>query len=266
LPVLKRCIEAGYDIVTACPTCSFALKSVLARGAQYSSVWREHVAAMVESANGESGKACDQLAAEAKSHTGRVNAASDNFRKPWVINQIIGRRYNGEGHDDGYFATLDAELRILIASHTWELGEYLRDMDRDGQLKPAGMLPQEKLAYFPPCHLREQAIGHPWAEVLAEAPGVQIETVGDISDCCGLGGVMGFKADFHDVSLAMGRGLMEKTRAKAPDRVVTECLGCRLQFTQMLDYPVSHPVELLAKAYRDEAEANDGPERSARSI
>ena len=78
--------------------------------------------------NGESGKVCDRLAAEAKSHTGRVNAASDDFRKPWVVNQIIGRRYSGEGRDDGYFAALDAEQRILIASHTWELGEYLRDL------------------------------------------------------------------------------------------------------------------------------------------
>lgn len=266
LPVLKRCIEAGYDIVTACPTCSFALKSVLARGAQYSSVWRSHVAAMAELVNGETGDVCDQLAAEAKSHTGRVNTASEVFRTRWLVDQIVGRRYSGEGHDDGYFAALDAELRILVASHTWELGEYLRDMRRDGQLKPAGMLAQEELAYFPPCHLREQAIGHPWAELLAEAHAAQIETVGEASDCCGLGGVMGFKADFHDVSLAMGCGLKEKMRAKAPDRIVTECLGCRLQFTQMLDYPVSHPVELLAKAYRNEAEANDRQERKDRLI
>ncbi|MDR3494033.1 MAG: heterodisulfide reductase-related iron-sulfur binding cluster [Ancalomicrobiaceae bacterium] len=256
LTVLQRCIEAGYDIVTACPTCSFALKSVLARGAQYSPDWRRHVTDIAAAVNGDTGEISDQLAIEAKSHTGRANATSEDFRKPWVINQILGRRYSGEAHDEGYFAALDAELRILVASHTWELGEYLRDMNRDGHLKPAGALPPERLAYFPPCHLREQGIGQPWAEILAEAPGAEIDTVGDINDCCGLGGVMGFKTGFHDVSLAMGAGLMQRTRAKAPDRIVTECLGCRLQFTQMLDYPVSHPVEVLAEAYRVGAEAS----------
>ncbi|MDR3496694.1 MAG: heterodisulfide reductase-related iron-sulfur binding cluster [Ancalomicrobiaceae bacterium] len=251
LKVLKHCIEAGYDVVTACPTCSFALKSVLARGAQYSPARRERVKALAEAAGGDTKIVCDQLEAEAKSFTGRANAFARDFYKPWVINQLVGRRYAGEAKEEGYFAILDAELRILIASHTWELGEYLRDMDAADELTPAGALPAEKFAYFAPCHLREQSIGQPWADLLAKQPGTHLTEVGDTTDCCGLGGTMGFKAKFHDVSLAMGRNLMEKTSTLAPDRVLTECLGCRLQFTQMLNYPVSHPVEVLAKAYSD---------------
>jgi len=86
-----------------------------------------------------------------------------------------------------------------------------------------------------------------------------MEIVGRHDDCCGLGGIMGFKTNFHHASLAMGRGLMARTEAANPDRVVTECLGCRVQFQQMQSRPVSHPVELLAQAYRDadaEAEAS----------
>ena len=71
---------------------------------------------------------------------------------------------------------------------------------------------------------------------------------------------MGFKTNFHAASLAMGRGLIDRIADAAPDRIVTECLACRLQFTQMQAKPVVHPVELLADAYRAEAapgKAND---------
>ncbi|NLH79990.1 MAG: hypothetical protein GX458_03980, partial [Phyllobacteriaceae bacterium] len=129
-----------------------------------------------------------------------------------------------------------------------------------GELKAVAGIGAEKLGYFPPCHLREQDIGRPWAELLAAVPGVRMEGIGRPDDCCGLGGIMGFKTNFHHASLAMGRGLMARTEAVGPDRVVTECLGCRVQFEQMQERPVSHPVELLAQAYRD-AEAAEAASR-----
>lgn len=42
---------------------------------------------------------------------------------------------------------------------------------------------------------------------------------------------------------------MDKVRTAAPETVITECLGCRMQFMQMTDVPVVHPVECLAEAY-----------------
>lgn len=253
LPTLKACIEAGCDIVTACPTCSFALKTVLGRGAAFSPQRRERVLAMLEEEGGDVERVRARLEGEALAPTGRANAASEAFRKPWVLNQLQVKP--AHGYDDGYFAALDPDLRILIASHTWELGEYLRDLEARGELRASGPLTEEKRAYFPPCHLREQGMGRPWQDLLRRTADAELQTVGEATDCCGLGGVMGFKKTFHWASLAMGRGLMERTAAMAPERVVTECLGCRVQFNQMLPYPVSHPVELLAAAYRRQAEA-----------
>jgi hypothetical protein len=37
------------------------------------------------------------------------------------------------------------------------------------------------------------------------------------------------------------RHLMDKIREFDPDRIVTDCLSCRLQFNQLLPHPVSHP-------------------------
>ena len=76
---------------------------------------------------------------------------------------------------------------------------------------------------------------------------------------------MGFKRDFHAASLAMGRGLIDRIGAAAPDGIVTECLACRLQFTQMQERPVSHPVELLAQAYRAESDSLVAGEAASRA-
>ncbi|TBW38431.1 FeS-binding protein [Siculibacillus lacustris] len=250
LPVLEAAIADGWDVVTACPTCSYAFKSVLAHNARFSAERRAAVTEMLAEEGGDVARVKARLEAEALAPTGRVSSAAAGFHATWILNQIAMRPYAGEGLDDGYFADLDAKRRIAVASHTWELGEFLRDLARTGELRPVEAISTEKLAYFPPCHLREQGIGHPWSELLAAVPATRVETVGRSDDCCGLGGVMGYKTTFHFASLAMGRGLMARTEAAAPDRVVTECLGCRVQFQQMTAHPVSHPVELLAAAYR----------------
>jgi glycerol-3-phosphate dehydrogenase subunit C len=64
-----------------------------------------------------------------------------------------------------------------------------------------------------------------------------------------MGGIMGLKREFHETSLQIGSRLMDSIRAKAPGRIVTDCLSCRIQFNQALPYRVFHPVEILKEAY-----------------
>ncbi|HXP95686.1 MAG TPA: heterodisulfide reductase-related iron-sulfur binding cluster [Telmatospirillum sp.] len=255
VPELLRCIEAGYDIVTSCPTCGYMLKSVLRLGAPFSKEYRARVTEMVAEAGGDLTAVGERLEREEMAFSGRANAESAWGRQPWFLAYIGGGRIRDMVCDDGYFAALDGRDRIRVASHTFELGEYLRLLRDAGTLnRDFGPLPA-RLAYYPPCHLKEQNIGQPWAELLALLPGTRMETVGGVYDCCGLGGVMGFKKDFHRVSLAMGRRLMAKIKASDPDKVVTDCLSCRLQFNQMLAYPVAHPVEILWESYRSGIES-----------
>jgi glycerol-3-phosphate dehydrogenase subunit C len=49
--------------------------------------------------------------------------------------------------------------------------------------------------------------------------------------------------------MAMGARLMAKIKEKNPDRLVSDCLSCRIQFNQALPYSVYHPVEILREAY-----------------
>jgi glycerol-3-phosphate dehydrogenase subunit C len=105
------------------------------------------------------------------------------------------------------------------------------------------------MVYYPPCHLREQNIGRPYEELLNLLPGVKLEPVDGSLYCCGMAGVMGFKRDFHETSIHLGSRLMDKIKGLAPERLITDCLSCRLQFNQLLPYKVLHPIELIKEAY-----------------
>ena len=252
LPVLQKCVEDGYDIVTACPTCSFMFKSVLARDAQFSPAYRDRIRALAAELGGDTGTIARALAAEVSAPSGRTSSVAAEFLAPWVVNYNLGLHAEADRGDVGYFAGWDAHQRIKVAAHVFELGEYLGALHREGRLHLPSLAASETLSYFPPCHLREQNMGRPWLDLIDEAPKSNISPVGLPMDCCGLGGIMGFKKDFHAASLAMGRGLIDRIEEAAPDRIVTECLACRVQFMQMQEKPVSHPVELLAEAYRAE--------------
>ena len=67
--------------------------------------------------------------------------------------------------------------------------------------------------------------------------------------CCGMAGIMGFKQDFHRASIKIGTPLMEKIESMRPEVIVTDCLSCRLQFNQMSNLPVMHPLQLLFQAW-----------------
>lgn len=91
-------------------------------------------------------------------------------------------------------------------------------------------------------------MGRPYLDLLAQIPELTVEPVGE-TECCGMGGNFGFKAEFHDTSLAVGQPLMEKIRSRNPQAIITDCMSCRLQFGHVLPYPVFHPLEIVARAY-----------------
>jgi glycerol-3-phosphate dehydrogenase subunit C len=43
--------------------------------------------------------------------------------------------------------------------------------------------------------------------------------------------------------------MMEKIRTIDPERLVSDCLSCRIQFNQMIPYKVFHPIEILSESY-----------------
>ena len=121
---------------------------------------------------------------------------------------------------------------------------------RSGELDLRLARAEGSVSYFAPCHQRQQGIGRPWMDLLGLLPDIRLEKVGDGFDCCGQGGIMGFKKEFHESSLKIGSRLFDKIGTAAPGRLVTDCLSCRIQFQQVLPFDVAHPVELLWEGYR----------------
>jgi len=217
-------IQAGDDLVCSCPTCGYMMKVLLKERAYYSAAYQHS-----------------------------VGATDDELKLPvlGVCRHMVLKKsvYKDILKDDGYFSSLDPMGRIKVAEKFNDVGEYLGRLHAEGRLDTSFSRIDGRVAYFAPCHQREQKMGRPYFELLGLIPGLQIVSLSD-TECCGMGGNFGFKADFHEHSLTIGRPLFAKIRKVDPQAIITDCMSCRLQFQHVLPYAVFHPLEILAQAYQ----------------
>lgn len=240
MDTLAEAVASGYDIVCSCPTCGFMLRNILKENAYYSSEYQASVAA--DSA---------YLKIPTSGESANPGGKKFNVLKKSMFQDIL--------KDEGYFSAIDPMKRILVAENTYDLGEYLTALHQSGELNTDfGDVPG-RMVYYPPCHLREQNIGRPYQELLNLLPGIDLESVDGSLYCCGMAGIMGFKRDFHETSIHLGRRLMEKIKGLDPQWLVTDCLSCRLQFKQLLPYKVFHPIELIKEACNNSKDRDKSP-------
>ena len=68
-------------------------------------------------------------------------------------------------------------------------------------------------------------------------------------ECCGMAGSFGYKADYYDLSMAVGEDLFAQVRdadaANGPRALVASGVSCHEQLWSGLKRPVHHPVEIL---------------------
>lgn len=225
---LLEATREGDDLVSSCPTCGIFMKVLLKERAYYSEAYQRSV-----------GAGADEMKVPDP-----AQGARHKILKKSMYKDIL--------KDDGYFSSLNPLDRIDLAVHLFDAGEYLARLQAEGRLDTTFEAIPERMVYFAPCHQREQKIGRPYLDLLALIPELTVEPVGD-TECCGMGGNFGFKEDFHETSLALGRPIIEKIRARAPQAILTDCMSCRLQFSHTLPYPVFHPLEIMAKGCRKPA-------------
>lgn len=232
LKQLLQAAHAGDDLVYSCPTCGFFLKRLLRERAYYSDAYQQSV----DAAEGEL----------------KVPAPEKGENQFWILKKNM---YHKTLQDDGYFSSIDPMDRILLSDRLFDFGAYLARLHGAGRLATDFVSLPERMVYFAPCHLREQKMGRPYLDLMKLIPELQIDPVGGEYDCCGMGGVFGYKEHFHQKSLDLGGPLMTKIRVRNPQAIVTDCISCRLQFNHCLPYPVFHPLEILARAYGCESTA-----------
>ena len=237
---LAEAVEEGYDIVCSCPSCGYMIKNVLKAGTfYYSSEYRN------------------------------LEKTEDGFVKIPFDDVIL---YSWYGHgatmtvphfllegmlrDDGYFSSINPEKRLMVAENTYDLGEYLRKLHMGGELDTRLGSLSVRMVYYPPCHLREQRIGRPYHYLMSLIPGISVEAIsGDY--CCGNAGIMGFKKEFHHLSIRIGSPLIAKIKSMNPEMLATDCLSCRMQFNQLTSFKVLHPIQIIKESYNQYREVSE---------
>ena len=89
---------------------------------------------------------------------------------------VLGVLYKGVLKDDGYFSSISPLKRIEVAENTYDLGEFLVYLRKTGELSTDFGPAHGRMAYYPPCHLREQEIGQPYLELLRMIPRIGFDS------------------------------------------------------------------------------------------
>lgn len=119
-----------------------------------------------------------------------------------------------------------------------------RRLDAGAEL-PLNPLPL-KVVYHTPCHMEKMGWSLYTLELLRRIPGVELQVLE--SNCCGIAGTYGFKAENYPTSQAIGAPLFAQIENIGADLVITDCETCKWQIEMSTSKRCEHPITLLAQA------------------
>ncbi|RPI83258.1 MAG: (Fe-S)-binding protein [Chloroflexi bacterium] len=159
-------------------------------------------------------------------------------------------------------STLKRYEKLLAADPEWaerasafqrkvrDISEFLMDLPLE---KPVGRL-ELKVTYHDPCHLRRgQGVWEEPRGLLQMIDGLELIEMSEADWCCGSAGSQ--LITHYDTSLKVLGRKMENVKAASAQVVASGCPGCQMQLNvgvrrESLAVKVTHPVELLDRAYR----------------
>ena len=103
-----------------------------------------------------------------------------------------------------------------------------------------------KVVYHTPCHMEKMGWSLYTLELLRRIPGVELQVLE--SNCCGIAGTYGFKAENYPTSQAIGAPLFAQIENSGADLVITDCETCKWQIEMSTSKRCEHPITLLAQA------------------
>lgn len=219
-------IQKGFDIVCSCPTCGYMLKKVLAGGTEFA-LWRQAVVSKDKSI--------------AVPVTQGPPGPGQNAAVIHVPARLARERLSGRD----YFSSLDPDKRLMVAANTYDAGECAAAMLKAGDIELETKPRKFKAVYFPSCHTKQLKIGRPYHELLNRSSDKSLTLI-EGTFCCGNAGIMGLKKEFFQPSIKIASRLISEIKKLEPEFLVTDCLSCRMQFEQLTDYQVVHPMQLLS--------------------
>ena len=141
----------------------------------------------------------------------------------------------------------DPEVR-KVRDAIYDPFEYLMLRHKAGKLKTDFKAPLGKVSYHVPCHQRVQNLGLKTKEMLELVPETKVEA---IERCSGHNGTYAVKSEYHEVSMKIGRPVMNKVAESGCDHYISDCPMAAEQIQNGLPdrKEPELPMELLRKAY-----------------
>lgn len=130
-----------------------------------------------------------------------------------------------------------------IRPHVNIVTQYLYQLFSKGR-KPKFKTMPLRVAYHTACHVDKAGWAPYTLDVLRQIPGIEVVMLP--SQCCGIAGTYGFKAENYDISQAIGNPLFEHINNGGFDFVVSECETCKWQVDMSTNLTCLHPISLLA--------------------
>src|SRR3984957_7287512 len=107
-----------------------------------------------------------------------------------------------------------------VRQHILNPFEYLALRHKAGFLRMDFNLPRRKISYPGGCHLRVQNIGLKTRDVLQLVPGTTVEP---IERCSGHNGTYGVKREFRDMSMKIGKPVIQRVQVSGADFYASDC-------------------------------------------
>jgi Fe-S oxidoreductase len=155
-----------------------------------------------------------------------------------------------EGEDRARAERLAAAVRD-VSEWLWSIRDEPRFNARFRSTPPGG-----KVAYHAPCHLRAQGIGFKGRDLLRKIPGLTISATA--LECCAHDGTYAMTVEGFEPSQRIGKKAFDALRGADAETWVTDCPLAALQFEQHAGRKPLHPMQVLARAYRDGGFGPDG--------
>lgn len=143
-----------------------------------------------------------------------------------------------------YLGTKDAER---VASHTYDASEYLIKMHKSGggiDVDFEGEKRQE-VTYHAACHLQAQNIGLKGRDLI-KLTGAKVNVV---SRCSGIDGTWGYRSENFASSKKLSGALAQQIAKTGHDELAGECHLANKAIQEETGESVSHPLQIIARAY-----------------
>jgi Fe-S oxidoreductase len=135
-----------------------------------------------------------------------------------------------------------------VRDNIYDPFEYLAIRHRHDMLKTDFRQSLGTVSWHVACHLRVQNIGMKTRDVLQLVPETRVEP---IERCSGHNGTYAVKKEYHEVSMKIGRAVINRVEKSGADHYCSDCPMAGHQIENGLDdgRKPEHPMQLLRMAY-----------------